>query len=212
MGLFILELIATAALALSGAVLGLRKRLDIFGVSVLALVAGLAGGIIRDIILGLTPPLAFTSPIYAAVALATAILAYIILRRVVQCNRCVFERIYLISDAIGLGIFTATGVVTAFNAGFSGNIFLLVLVGIVTGVSGGVLRDLLAFERPVLIFKRLYALAPLVGAVLCVLLILSGVGQTVAIIASAVVAFLVRLLSFCGDCFARRGNDCDCDD
>lgn len=212
MGLFILELIATAALALSGAVLGLRKRLDIFGVSVLALAAGLGGSIIRDIILGITPPVAFTNPIYAAVALAVAILVFILLRRVVLCNHCAYERIFLIADAIGLGIFTATGVATAFNAGFGGNIFLLVLVGIVAGVGGGVLRDLLAFERPVLVFKRLYALAPLVGAVLCVLLILSGVGQLIAVIASAVVVILVRLLSFYGRCFSRKSDDCECDD
>lgn len=164
---FVFELFGTVAFAISGAITGLKKKMDIFGVVILAVVTAVGGGAIRDIVLGNTPPMTFRNPVYALVAVATGILAFIpAVRRLAGKNPRVFDIFLLITDSVGLGIFTVMGIRTAIGTGHGENLFLLVFVGVVTGVGGGVLRDLLAGRPPVIMRRDIYALCSIAGTLL----------------------------------------------
>ncbi|MBE6540370.1 MAG: trimeric intracellular cation channel family protein [Ruminococcaceae bacterium] len=192
---FVFELFGTVAFAISGAITGLKKKMDIFGVVILAVVTAVGGGAIRDIVLGNTPPMTFRNPVYALVAVATGILAFIpAVRRLAGKNPRVFDIFLLITDSVGLGIFTVMGIRTAIGTGHGENLFLLVFVGVVTGVGGGLLRDMMAGNTPYIFVKHVYASASLAGAVLCVLL-WKPLGSTAAMSVSAVVIIVIRFLA-----------------
>lgn len=192
---FVFELFGTVAFAISGAITGLKKKMDIFGVVILAVVTAVGGGAIRDIVLGNTPPMTFRNPVYALVAVATGIITFIpAVRRLAGKNPRVFDIFLLITDSVGLGIFTVMGIRTAIGTGHGENLFLLVFVGVVTGVGGGLLRDMMAGNTPYIFVKHVYASASLAGAVLCVLL-WKPLGSTAAMSVSAVVIIVIRFLA-----------------
>jgi uncharacterized membrane protein YeiH len=183
------------AFAISGAITGLKKKMDIFGVVILAVVTAVGGGAIRDIVLGNTPPMTFRNPVYALVAIATGILTFIpAVRRLAGKNPKVFDMFLLVTDSVGLGIFTVMGIRTAINLNHGENLFLLVFVGVVTGVGGGLLRDMMAGNTPYIFVKHIYASASLAGAVLCVLL-WKPLGATAAMSVSAAVIIVIRFLA-----------------
>ena len=112
--LFLLELAGTVAFAVSGAVLGIEKHMDIFGVGLLGITTAVGGGILRDLVVGLTPPRAFQDPIYLLVALGVSVVLFFpFVRRIIGRSKRVFDALMLIMDAAGLGIFTITGMNTA---------------------------------------------------------------------------------------------------
>lgn len=192
---FVFEIIGTVAFAVSGAITGLKKKMDIFGVVILALVTAVGGGAIRDVVLGNTPPMTFRNPVYALVAIATGILTFIpAVRRLAGKNPKVFDMFLLITDSVGLGIFTVVGIRTAITAGQGENIFLLMFVGVVTGVGGGLLRDMMAGNTPYIFVKHIYASASLAGAAVCVTL-WKPLGATAAMSVSAVVVITIRFLA-----------------
>lgn len=192
---FVFELIGTVAFAISGAITGLKKKMDIFGVVILAVVTAVGGGAIRDIVLGNTPPMTFRNPVYALVAVATGILTFIpVVRKLAGKTPKAFDIFLLVTDSVGLGIFTVMGIRTAINLNHGENIFLLVFVGVVTGVGGGLLRDVMAGNTPYIFVKHIYASASLAGAVLCVLL-WKPLGATAAMSVSAVVIIIIRFLA-----------------
>lgn len=192
---FVFELFGTVAFAISGAITGLKKKMDIFGVVILAVVTAVGGGAIRDIVLGNTPPMTFRNPVYALVAVATGILTFIpAVRRLAGKNPKVFDIFLLVTDSVGLGIFTVMGIRTAINLNHGENMFLLVFVGVVTGVGGGLLRDVMAGNTPYIFVKHIYASASLAGAVLCVLL-WKPLGATAAMSISAAVIIVIRFLA-----------------
>ena len=192
---FVFELIGTVAFAISGAITGLKKKMDIFGVVILAVVTAVGGGAIRDIVLGNTPPMTFRNPVYALVAIATGILTFIpVVRKLAGKTPKAFDMFLLVTDSVGLGIFTVMGIRTAVNAGQGENIFLLVFVGVVTGVGGGLLRDVMAGNTPYIFVKHIYASASLAGALLCALL-WKPLGETAAMSVSAVVIIIIRFLA-----------------
>lgn len=192
---FVFEIIGTVAFAISGAITGLKKKMDIFGVVILALVTAVGGGAIRDIVLGNTPPMIFRNPVYALVAIATGILTFIpAVRRLAGKNPKVFDIFLLVTDSVGLGIFTVVGIRTAITAGQGENVFLLIFVGVVTGVGGGLLRDMMAGNTPYIFVKHIYASASLAGALLFVAL-WKPIGATAAMSVSAVVVITIRFLA-----------------
>lgn len=187
--LLIVEIIGTVAFAVSGAMVGLKKEMDIFGVCILGLVTAVGGGVIRDLILGNTPPMTFQSPVYALVAVAVSLIVFLpVVRRLFDRFQNFYDHLLLGMDSLGLGIFTVVGVRTAYDAGHDG-FFLLIFVGVITGVGGGVLRDILAGQTPYIFVKHIYACASLVGAVVCVVLwgIIGGMWSMVAGAATVVV-------------------------
>lgn len=164
------EIVGTVAFAVSGALLGLEKQMDILGISILGLTTAVGGGVIRDLILGVTPPMTFRDPIYAFIAIGTSILVFILARKRPLFHGKRYDAIMLLMDSIGLGVFTVIGINTAYSQDGNYNIFLLVFVGVVTGVGGGVIRDMMAGDRPYIFVKHFYASASIIGAILCVMI------------------------------------------
>ena len=185
--IFLFEIIGTVAFAISGAAVGIRTQMDVFGVVILGMTTAVGGGIIRDLILNITPPTAFRQPIYAAVAILVSALIFLpSVRSRVNTN----SRLQIVIDAIGLGTFTVAGV----KAGMVfDNMFLSVFVGTVTGVGGGVLRDIFAADKPTIFVKQFYACASIIGAICCV--IVWDIGQNIAMLTGAAIIIILRLLA-----------------
>lgn len=192
--IFVVNIIGTLAFAASGAMIGLNKNMDIFGVCILGLATATGGGVIRDLILGLTPPMAFRDPTYAVLALVTSAVFFSRrVRQVLMHNQHRYDRLLFWMDTLGLGVFSVVGVELAFSRSGHPTFFLLVFVGTLTGVGGGVLRDLLAQEVPYIFVKHIYACASLAGAALC-----AGLwrfGSMPAMLAGMAAVVLIRVLA-----------------
>ena len=191
----IFELIGTVAFAASGAITGISKKMDILGVATLGIVTAVGGGVIRDVILGLTPPATFSNPIYAIIALTVSVIIFIpAVHRFLFKNKKVYDFIMLLMDSAGLGIFTVVGIQTAMHKMQSPGVFLLIFVGMVTGIGGGVLRDVLSKSTPYIFIKHFYACASFFGAVACIVL-WHFLGEQIAVIGGAAVVLVLRLLA-----------------
>lgn len=197
MDLFILivELIGTMAFAASGAMTGIRKNMDIFGVCILALTTAVGGGVIRDLILGSTPPATFRDPIYATVAIVTALVLFLPrVRRLLMWDQALFDLSLFLMDTAGLAIFTVMGIRVAYAHVPQATLFLLAFVGVVTGVGGGVLRDIMAGDTPYIFVKHVYACASLVGALACALA-WHHLGEMGSMLLSGGLVVVIRCLS-----------------
>lgn len=158
---FALDLLGTIAFAVSGASAAIRKRLDIFGVLVLSFVAATFGGIARDLLIGAAPPAAITSVYYLLASFLTGIATFIWYPRI--------EKLYspvLVFDAIGLAFFVIVGTEKALAFGI--HPLMAAILGMLTGIGGGVMRDLLTAEVPMVLRTDFYALAALAGATVVV--------------------------------------------
>lgn len=193
--IFMLELIGTVAFAISGAMTALKKNMDIFGVAILGLTTAVGGGALRDVLLGITPPVMFREPVYALLAIFVSVVVFIpSVRRLLTRRQSLYERMMLVMDSIGLGIFTVVGINTAYGVSDNFNLFLLIFVGTVTGVGGGVLRDVLAGNTPYIFVKHIYACASIVGAILCAAL-RAPLGEAASVIIGASAVIIIRLLA-----------------
>ena len=191
----ILELIGTVAFAASGALTAMKKHMDLLGIIVLGVVTAIGGGIIRDLILGATPPFAFRDPLCAFVAIATALLLFVPqLRRPLMRNQKAFDLAMLFMDSLGLGIFTVMGIWIAMDLSPDRSRFLLTFVGVITGVGGGVIRDVLAGQTPYIFVKHIYACASLAGALVCALC-WERAGEVTAMTVGMIVVIVIRLLA-----------------
>lgn len=191
--LLALELAGTVAFALSGAMVGLKKEMDIFGVVILGLCTAVGGGFIRDLVLGVTPPVMFHDPIYAMVAVGVSIFVFLPpVRRYLRVRHRLFDRLMLVMDSVGLGAFTVVGVRAAYSVSSENSLFLLCFVGVVTGVGGGIIRDVLAGNTPQVFVKHFYACASLLGALVCALIWRLG-DPTAALLIGTAVVLVLRL-------------------
>ena len=195
---FLIEIIGTVAFASSGALAAIKKGLDLLGIIVLGVTTAVGGGMLRDIILGLVPPSLFTDPIYVYTAFATSMVLFILVRLNQQILESqyisAYERLMNLFDAIGLGAFTVTGINTAATAGYQDYIFLSAFLGVLTGVGGGILRDILAGQTPYILRKHVYASASIVGAV-CYVALHGFCSRDLSMVVSAVVIVFIRLLA-----------------
>jgi uncharacterized membrane protein YeiH len=190
--LFTLDLIGTFVFALSGAASGVKNKLDAFGIGVLAFVAGNAGGVIRDLLIGSVPPAAINDWRYLAVSLAAAAVTFAWYPNVKR-----LQPIVLLFDAAGLGLFAVSGTQKALAFGIQP--VEAALLGMLTGIGGGVLRDLLVNEIPVVLHADLYALAALAGAAVVIAGHVANWPPAVATSAGATLCFVIRLIAI------RRG-------
>ena len=191
----VLEWIGTVAFAASGALIAMKKRMDLLGIMVLGVVTAIGGGIIRDLILGATPPFAFRDPTCAIIAIVTSLLLFIPqLRRPIMRNQKIFDLVMFFMDSLGLGIFTVMGIWIAKTLSPDRSRFLLVFVGVITGVGGGVIRDVLAGQMPYIFVKHIYACASLVGAILCALL-WPYLPQYAVMLLGVAAVLIIRILS-----------------
>lgn len=198
--MFILEILGTIAFAVSGALAGIRKEMDILGVAIIAIVTATAGGAIRDITLGITPPSVFRDPIYLIVVLITVTIFLLGLRLRKFNSPLVTKPIRFLeilintSDAIGLGVFTISGVSVAISSGYGDNVFLVLFVGTITGVGGGILRDVFTMRIPSVFVRHIYALASMIGALIFFILRIY-IYRSLAMIISVVIIVIIRFIS-----------------
>ena len=168
----IIELIGTIAFSISGAMVGIRRKMDIFGVLVLGVVTAVGGGMIS--------------------ALAPFLLLSINKRLLHSKYQALYAGLMFLMDSVGLGIFTAVGVSTGWTAGYHDNMFFLSFLGVLTGVGGGLLRDVMAGVPPYIFVKHVYACASIAGAICCVLAYRSW-GQIPALVIGTVVVLVIRI-------------------
>ena len=183
-----LNLMGTFAFGLSGGILAVRKHMDLFGVLVLSVATGLGGGIMRDVVLGRIPPATFTDWRYPAAAGLAGLLVFVWFSRVVHHGRFLTT-----FDAGGLSIFTVTGTTIALGAGLGPA--PAALLGMLTGVGGGVLRDVLAAEIPLIFRSEVYAVASILGAVIIITASQAGFSGIPAEIVGALATFTLRMVS-----------------
>jgi uncharacterized membrane protein YeiH len=193
--LLVLDLVGTFVFALSGAAAGVKQRVDLFGVLVLSFAAASAGGIIRDLLIGAVPPAAISDWRYLAVSLLAGLLVffwYPISERSPNLRTRV-----LVFDAAGLALFAVVGTQKAL--GFRLTPVMAALLGMLTGIGGGMLRDVLVAEVPAVLRSELYAVAALAGALVVVAGHVLDLPPTAMAITGAAVCFCIRLVAI------RRG-------
>ena len=159
MTIYLLDLFGVAVFAITGALAAGKKNMDLFGVVVLALATALGGGTLRDVILGAYPVFWISDPMYIFVGAAAAIAIFVIAR-----FRRPPAKALKFADAFGLAIFTVIGTQKAISLGVPGSI--AVIMGVMTGVAGGIIRDILSDEIPLVLKAEIYATASLFGAII----------------------------------------------
>ena len=190
----IIEIIGIISFSVSGAVTAIRKSMDAFGVVILALITTFGGGIMRDLILDVTPPAIFNQPVYIIISIVTAIVVFFpFIRKFFCLNRKVYDIIMLVSDSLGLAVFAMVGLRAA-EALYPQNYTLLILVGSISSVGGSVLRDIIIGRTPYIFVKHFYACAAIVGVIVSMILwnFWTPLGS---MIVGAVVVFTLRILA-----------------
>ena len=195
---FIFEIIGVIAFSLSGALTAMKKEMDIFGACVLGMTTAIGGGIIRDLILGVNPPAAFVNPLQAILGLGIPALTYLpFIQKFFARNKHKVQALSLmVADSVGLGVFTVVGVNACFDSLPNPNFFTAVFLGVITGVGGGVLRDVLSLNLPKIFVKHFYACASIAGAIVAFLVRLWFGALVASIVGAAVVITLRFLASF----------------
>ena len=183
-----LDLIGTAAFAASGASIGVYKRLDLFGVCVVGVTTGIGGGITRDVLLGVHPPTSLDRWPNFVVALVFSLAVFLLHQLMGRVQTAVLGL-----DALGMGVFATTGAAVALHHGTAW--WAAVLIGLVTAIGGGVLRDVLVNEMPLLLHRDLYATPALLGALIMVAFESFSVPYPWGLIVGTVTATVLRLVS-----------------
>lgn len=166
--LTLVEYVGIIAFAISGAMEAAKYRLDLFGVLMMGGVTALGGGVTRDVLMGYLPPHMFTSYEYLLVAALTSLAVFVVvlfLRNKAMESGNLLGWIMTVIDALGLGSFVATGTDLAMTSGHADNLFLCVFMGVITGVGGGLLRDIMLRNIPAILRKDIYALACVAGSI-----------------------------------------------
>lgn len=195
--LSIIEWLGIAAFAISGAMVGIDKKLDVFGVCIAGITTAIGGGILRDVLLGLTPPRMFIDSTYLIFALICSIVVFVvvkILKEKYRKNQQMIEHIINVFDALGLGVFAAVGSQIAIDAGHTDNVFIVIFSGVISCIGGGALRDIMCASIPFVFKKHIYALACLAGALSYYLLYIY-INTTIAIICAFIITVVIRLLA-----------------
>lgn len=195
---FLMEMIGTIAFACSGAMVAIEKRLDLLGIIVLGETTAVGGGMIRDIIIGIHPPALFIDPIYVIASFVAVMVLFVAVKYFYRSadilESPMYEAVLNLLDAIGLGAFTVVGIDTAVGAGFGEYKFLMIFLGVITGVGGGILRDMMAGQTPAVLRKHVYACASIAGAV-CYVVLMDYAGENIAMVVSAVLVTVIRVLA-----------------
>jgi uncharacterized membrane protein YeiH len=156
--IYVLDLFGTMAFAVTGAFKAIEHKADIVGIIILATITGVAGGTIRDVILGKELPNSLIDPSYVIITVVSAIVIFLLHSRMKK-----HWNVFLKFDAIGLGVFTVIGATFAYNM-FGMNFLVIILSGMLTAIGGGILRDVFVSQTPIVFVKELYASASFIGA------------------------------------------------
>ena len=183
----ILDLLGTIAFAISGALAAMHRKMDLFGIFIIAFVTAVGGGTLRDILLGNTPVMWMENTIYIYLIGIVTIIAIIIRNKIYYLKTSLF-----LFDTIGLGIFTITGVETGIQYGFSP--IVSIAIGAMTGTFGGVIRDILCNEIPVIFRKEIYVTACIIGALAFVIMHELKVNTDITYIVTSLIVISIRLV------------------
>ena len=187
-----LDIVGTLVFAVSGALAGARQRLDFFGIMVVSFAAANSGGIIRDLLIGAVPPAAIRDWRYLVASIAAGALTFFWHPTVERLHRAI-----LIFDAAGLALFAVAGTQKALAVGVSPA--MAAVLGMLTGIGGGMMRDLLLNEIPAVLRAEIYAVAALAGAAVVVAGHLLNLSSTPTAVTGAVLCFVIRMIA------VRRG-------
>lgn len=192
---YMFDMIGTIAFAVSGALVGVARKMDIFGMAVLALATAIGGGIVRDVLLGYFPPNSLRNVVYVTVVLAVTVVVFLIYnsryRKHAMGPRS--RASYLLADALGLASFTVTGASAGFKLYPELPIFI-VLLGTITAVGGGIIRDMLAQRIPSVLKEDVYALPSIIGGIVYYLMVTSS-WDSMAVYGAFTVVLVIRLLA-----------------
>lgn len=194
--MFVLELIGAAAFAVSGAMVAIEKKADIFGVFFLAVTTALGGGVIRDVLIGRIPPVMFVSYWYLLISVVAALAVFIdayLRSEKYKLHLDKLDAVNNVFDAIGLAVFTVSGMNAAMPV--SDNVILVLFVGMCTGVGGGMLRDVMTNTMPKVLRKRVYAVASLIGGGLYYVMHVLDINQLLSVGCGMLVIFALRLFA-----------------
>lgn len=194
--MFVLELIGAAAFAVSGAMVAIEKKADIFGVLFLAVTTALGGGVIRDVLIGRILPVMFVSYWYLLISVVAALAVFIdayLRSEKYKLHLDKLDAVNNVFDAIGLAVFTVSGMNAAMPV--SDNVILVLFVGMCTGVGGGMLRDVMTNTMPKVLRKRVYAVASLIGGGLYYVMHVLDINQLLSVGCGMLVIFALRLFA-----------------
>ena len=169
----IIENVGLIAFAISGAVVAAKKDMDLFGINLMALVTATGGGLIRDIIIDRIPPVMFVNPALTIITLITANIAFVVMylkKPMPKGITPVYDKLLFWLDTLGLAAFTVDGAFAGIYSDYSDNLFLVAFLGVITGIGGGLIRDVLADKVPYVLVKHVYAIACIAGAAVTVFL------------------------------------------
>lgn len=188
--LYFFDLFGTFAFAVSGAILGIKKDMDIYGMFILAVSVGVGGGTMRDVLLSRTPPFVLTDINYMIVIAAATLIVFFLNSKVIKEMPM---KALNIADAVGLGVFTSIGanVAVECNVEWYGIIFF----GVMTATVGGMIRDTLAGEVPFVLKKEVYASASIAGGILFIVLHRANIGMNINILITSVIVTLIRIIA-----------------
>lgn len=191
------EIAGTIAFAISGALVGISRRMDIFGILVLALNTAIGGGIIRDVLVGNIPPNSFKTSLYIVLTTVITFIIFFIYRNQIlrYMSRRKLRKMYLLADTLGLASFTVTGTTIGFNAYPEYPLFAITL-GLITAVGGGIIRDVLAQRIPSVLQEEIYALPSIIGGI--VFYLIAIIGDDYWYLASPISFFVVFFLRMIG--------------
>lgn len=184
----IFDLLGTSAFAISGALAAMNRRLDLFGIFIIAFVTAIGGGTVRDILIGNTPVTWMENSIYIYLIGIVTIIAIIFRTQLDRLKKSLF-----LFDSIGLGIFTITGVELGIQNDL--NPIISITLGAMTGTFGGVIRDILCNEIPVIFRKEIYATASIMGGLAFIFLYELNLNQDVIYIITSLTVILIRLMA-----------------
>ncbi len=184
---FAIDILGTIAFAISGVLVAMEKKLDLFGVLIIAFVTAVGGGTLRDMLIGNTPVIWMRESVYIFTILGTVIFAILFVKQLKFLRKTLF-----LFDTIGIGLFTMVGI----EKGLSAELLpiMCIILGTITASFGGVIRDILCNEIPVIFHKEIYATACILGGISYFLLIQLPIDGAYAYIAAILIIILVRIL------------------
>lgn len=195
--IFIMELIGTVAFAISGALIAVRCSLDLFGVILVGCITSVGGGITRDLCLGKFPPNIFSNVFVLTVAAVTSLIVFVVSYLNANKFESLEKRIESINnffDAIGLAVFSVVGTEMACEAGFADMAVFSIAMGMLTGIGGGIMRDILVDSTPYVLKKHIYALASIIGCTLYYLIRTNG-NKIVALAVAMPIIVVIRIMA-----------------
>ena len=187
--IYLLDLFGTMAFAVTGAFKAIEHKADIIGIIILATITGVAGGTIRDVVLGKSLPNSLIDPSYVIITVITAVIIFLLHSKLKK-----HWNLFLKFDAIGLGVFNVIGATFAYNL-FGMNLLVIILAGMLTAIGGGILRDVFVNQTPIVLVKELYATASFIGVIVFYLCLMFSEELYIATILSIFVVTGLRLIA-----------------